>query len=413
MSLQDTLAQDWAYLPIPSDPVVFERLVEAGDKVATLPDPAADADHVMTALVGADRVKHLGVVCRRSGGPVDATDLEVAGSYYGAAKGDWRPRAFSDQEEASFEWGNNTGDLYINGEVYFANVPVAVWRFELGGYPYAEEVACLPAGQSSRRAPAHARRGAPSAVDGPAPRRASHSSPALGPALWSRLGAFPHRRGPGRQGLRLIAARIACPEILDAYSVNGGGPATRRTGGDSCASGGHGLALAANGCNTSIAQPTSSRSPSQPGHPVRACTRRPWPVVIRPERADRIRGHRGRRRHLGHGPAIRPPEPEHSVGPARDLVALLVDRAVMPAAEEREVRERGGAPVRPVVEMMPLAIAHAAAGEAAAPVAVAERSSQGGGNRPRPRPDFEQPPLRVLPHHHPAGIARQAAGRFL
>jgi len=59
----------------------------------------------------------------------------VAISYYGAATGDWRARAFSDEEGASLEWGANTGDLYINGEVYFANVPVAVWRFELGGYP--------------------------------------------------------------------------------------------------------------------------------------------------------------------------------------------------------------------------------------------------------------------------------------
>ncbi len=132
---QDSLAQDWAHLPIPSDPVVFDRLAEAGGKVATLLDPSADADQVITALVGADRVKHLGAVRRRSGGPVDATDLAVTVSYHGAAKGDWRPRAFSDKEEASFEWGDNTGDLYINGEVYFANVPVAVWRFELGGYP--------------------------------------------------------------------------------------------------------------------------------------------------------------------------------------------------------------------------------------------------------------------------------------
>jgi hypothetical protein len=132
---QDSLAQDWAHLPIPSDPAGFDRLVEAGDKVATLLDPSVDADQVITALVGADRVKHLGVVRRRSGGPVDSTDLAVTVSYYGAAKGDWKPRAFSDEEQAPFEWGDNTGDLYINGEVYFANVPVAVWRFELGGYP--------------------------------------------------------------------------------------------------------------------------------------------------------------------------------------------------------------------------------------------------------------------------------------
>jgi hypothetical protein len=46
----------------------------------------------------------------------------------------------------------------------------------------------------------------------------------------------------------------------------------------------------------------------------------------------------------------------------------------MPAAEEREVRERGRAAVRPVTEMMPLAEADAAAGEAATPVPMVERS---------------------------------------
>src|SRR5438034_8260008 len=40
----------------------------------------------------------------------------------------------------------------------------------------------------------------------------------------------------------------------------------------------------ANGCRTSIAQPRSRRSPSQSGHAVRACSRRPW-VSCRARRA--------------------------------------------------------------------------------------------------------------------------------
>lgn len=28
-----------------------------------------------------------------------------------------------------------TGDLYIEESVFFANVPEAVWKYELGGYP--------------------------------------------------------------------------------------------------------------------------------------------------------------------------------------------------------------------------------------------------------------------------------------
>src|SRR6266498_5124291 len=85
---------------------------------------------------------------------------------------------------------------------------------------------------------------------------------------------------------------------------------------------------------------------------------------------------------------------------------------MMPATEEREVGEGGRPPVRPVAEMMPLAIAHAAAGEAATPVPMVERSPHGGGNRPGPGPDLQQAPLLVVAHHHPARVARQAPGRF-
>ena len=67
--------------------------------------------------------------------------------------------------------------------------------------------------------------------------------------------------------------------------------------------------------------------------------------------------------------------------------------------------------MRPVAEMMPLAIAHAAAGEAAAPVPMVERSPQGGGNRPGPGPDLQQTSGVVVVHHHPACVARQAPGR--
>lgn len=136
------------------------------------------------------------------------------------------------------------------------------------------------------------------------------------------------------------------------------------------------------------------------------------PVVIGPEGADRIGGHRGRRRRLGQGPPIRPPEPKRVVRPSLDPIALLVHCAVMPAAEQSEVGERGRASLRPVLEVMALGDAAAAARETAAPVAVTERPPQGGRNGPRASPDLEQCPVLVMPHHHPTGIASQAAGRF-
>ena len=131
-----------------------------------------------------------------------------------------------------------------------------------------------------------------------------------------------------------------------------------------------------------------------------------------PKSRDRLLRHRGRRRHLRQRPAIRPPESQRAIGPARDLVALLVHGPMMPAAEQREVRERCRAAVRPVAEMMPLPEADAAAGKAATPVPMVERPPQGGGNRPRPGPDLHYAPIVVVTHHHPARVARQALGRF-
>ncbi len=131
-----------------------------------------------------------------------------------------------------------------------------------------------------------------------------------------------------------------------------------------------------------------------------------------PESLEGLLWHRGRHRHLRQRSAIRPPESQSPVGPARDLITLLVHGPVMPPAEEREVRERCRTAVRPVAEMMPLAEAAAAAGEAATPVTMVEGSTQGGGNRPGPGTDLQQAPVVVVAHHHPARVARQALDRF-
>ena len=97
-------------------------------------------------------------------------------------------------------------------------------------------------------------------------------------------------------------------------------------------------------------------------------------VMTRAESLYGFNGHRGRWRHIREGPAIRAPERQRAVEPARDLETLLVHRAMMPAAEQGEVRERCRPAMRPVAEIMPLAMAHPAAREAAAPVPSVERS---------------------------------------
>ena len=58
-------------------------------------------------------------------------------------------------------------------------------------------------------------------------------------------------------------------------------------------------------------------------------------LVTSVERLDGIPRHPSSQRRLGQRPAVGPLEPERPVGPARNPVALLVHRAVMPASIAR------------------------------------------------------------------------------
>jgi hypothetical protein len=77
----------------------------------------------------------------------------------------------------------------------------------------------------------------------------------------------------------------------------------------------------------------------------------------------------------GNSPAIRTSESKRAVGLALATVAFLVDGAVMAATEQGQVRERGGAAVGPVANMMALTERQPAAGKAAAAVSVVERAT--------------------------------------
>ena len=62
---------------------------------------------------------------------------------------------------------------------------------------------------------------------------------------------------------------------------------------------------------------------------------------------------------------------------------------------------------------MPLAQREPAAREAAAAVPVVQRAPQRRGNGPGPGADLDDVAVGIVLHHHPAGVARQAARRFL
>jgi len=99
----------------------------------------------------------------------------------------------------------------------------------------------------------------------------------------------------------------------------------------------------------------------------------PLRIVPRSQNLDRIAAQLRRTRNVGQRPAVRAPEPQLAVRLSVEVVALLVDSAVVPATEHSEIRERRGAPLCPVTDVMALAEPHATAREAAAAVSVVER----------------------------------------
>jgi hypothetical protein len=131
---KDSLAQDWAHVPIPRDAASLKRLAELGDRIGVLLNPHEDAAKAISQGLGRDALG-LAALTRVDDEKISEAALVITRSYYGAARGDWRERPVGDGEPWHAEWGGSTGDLFINDEVFFANVPFAVWRYELGGYP--------------------------------------------------------------------------------------------------------------------------------------------------------------------------------------------------------------------------------------------------------------------------------------
>ena len=131
---KDSLAQDWAHIPLPKEAARFRQLAELGERVATLLNPNEDAASVIAKTLGRG-ARTLGVLTCNDRAKISEPDLILTRSYYGAARGDWREHPVDDVAAWYPEWGAVTGDLYINDDVCFANVPAGVLRYEMGGYP--------------------------------------------------------------------------------------------------------------------------------------------------------------------------------------------------------------------------------------------------------------------------------------
>ena len=130
---REALTHDWAHVPIPRSLEVLDEIAVLGDQLVILLDPQRDADAVIESILGAERMRTLGVP--RSASGKQSLDLTLRISYFGAAKGRWSERDYRPDEADVPAWGERTGDLWINDDTRFENVPERVFRHELGGYP--------------------------------------------------------------------------------------------------------------------------------------------------------------------------------------------------------------------------------------------------------------------------------------
>ena len=102
--------------------------------LAILLNPVASPTKPLKSILG-EEAKQLAVPGKVGGGNVGEGDLVVKYSFFGGAQGGWRARSAASNEPMHDEWGDSTGDMYINDAAFFRHVPERVWRYELGGYP--------------------------------------------------------------------------------------------------------------------------------------------------------------------------------------------------------------------------------------------------------------------------------------
>lgn len=146
----EAIQSDWARVPIPREREVFDRLVVLGREVSVLLDPQQDAFAVIEKQLSRQQIEGVAVPSK-AGGAVGAHGELVTVAYYGAAPGRWVEREYRDDEDADAAlWGPETGDLFINDDTSFVNVPRSIWELEIGGYPVLKK--WLGYRQASRRA---------------------------------------------------------------------------------------------------------------------------------------------------------------------------------------------------------------------------------------------------------------------
>ena len=116
--------------------------------------------------------------------------------------------------------------------------------------------------------------------------------------------------------------------------------------------------------------------------------------------------------HHRQGRTARLREQRLTLGIERKTEALLVYRAVVPAAQQHQVLQLRRAAVGPMLNVVGIATRRLAAGKAAVLVARCEGPAQCRRNRPGLAADVKDVAISVVAHHHLPGVAGETPRRF-
>jgi hypothetical protein len=118
-----------SYLAGRSHPIMI------GTLIAILLDPLQEPRSAIRAALG-NYAPRLAALTSIEGGAVRENDLVITIAHFGGARGGWRPRPYGETEEPPDYLGEMTGDLHINEQIFFRNIPSDVWSMNLAVTQY-------------------------------------------------------------------------------------------------------------------------------------------------------------------------------------------------------------------------------------------------------------------------------------
>jgi Type ISP C-terminal specificity domain len=153
----DGIRQDWPRIPLPDSKQSLFASAKLGQEIADLLDIESPFKGINAGHLRPE-VQVIGTITRAGGGNLKESDLALTAGWGHAGKagvtmpgrGKLAERDYSaaehkaivsgakelglSEKEAFAHLGNTACDVYLNDSAYWANIPMRVWEYTIGGY---------------------------------------------------------------------------------------------------------------------------------------------------------------------------------------------------------------------------------------------------------------------------------------